>query len=51
MPVVRDESESGRLAGFASPMQGVQEIYVQPTEVDKAKPIVDQLLASFNAEL
>ncbi|SHI44960.1 hypothetical protein SAMN04487911_102101 [Arenibacter nanhaiticus] len=31
-PVIKDESESGRLAGFVSPMQGDLEIYVQLSE-------------------
>ncbi len=44
VPVVKDESESGRLAGFGSPMQGDQEIYVNADEVEKAQSIVQKVL-------
>lgn len=49
-PVVKDESESGRLAGFASPMQGDQEIYVQSGEAKKAKSMVDQIQGVIDPE-
>ena len=39
-PVIKDESESGRLAGFGSPMQGDQEIFVNAEELVKAQSIV-----------
>lgn len=45
--VVKDESESGRLAGFGSSIPGFQEIYVSEEELDAAIPIVE----SINAEL
>lgn len=38
--IVKDESESGRLAGFASSMEGLQEVYVSQEELYKAIPIV-----------
>ena len=44
VPVIKDESESGRLAGFGSPMQGDQEIFVNADEMVKAKLIVEQVL-------
>jgi hypothetical protein len=49
-PVVKDESESGRLAGFPSAMQGDQEIYVQSEEADKAKSVVDRITATIDSE-
>ncbi|NKI26343.1 DUF2007 domain-containing protein [Arenibacter sp. 6A1] len=49
-PIVKDESESGRLAGFASPMQGDLEIYVQLTEADKAKNLVQKILAAIDSQ-
>ncbi|MDX1365639.1 putative signal transducing protein [Arenibacter latericius] len=49
-PVIKDESESGRLAGFPSAMQGVQEIYVQSEEVEKAKSVVDRISAITDSE-
>jgi len=45
--IVKDESESGRLAGFASSIPGFQELYVNRDEADYAIPIVEEV----NAEL
>lgn len=45
--IVKDESESGRLAGFGSAIQGFQELYVSKDELDYAIPIVEEV----NAEL
>jgi hypothetical protein len=45
--IIKDESESGRLAGFGSAIQGFQELYVSKDELDFAVPIV----AEVNAEL
>jgi hypothetical protein len=45
--IIKDESESGRLAGFGSAIQGFQELYVSKDEVDFAVPIVEEV----NAEL
>ena len=39
-PIIKDESESGRLAGFGSSIQGFQELYVSNEELDHAIPIV-----------
>ena len=43
-PVIKDESESGRLAGFGSSIQGQQELFVHKDELDKAVPIVQGAL-------
>ena len=45
--VVKDETESGRLAGFASSIPGFQELYVNKDEVEFAVPIVEEV----NSEL
>ena len=45
--IVKDESESGRLAGFASSIQGFQEIYVSKEELKKAIPIVETAKSEF----
>lgn len=45
--ILKDESESGRLAGFGSAIQGFQELYVSKDELDFAVPIVEEV----NAEL
>jgi hypothetical protein len=41
--VIKDESESGRLAGFGSSIQGLQEIHVHKDELNKATPIIKNL--------
>ena len=46
VPVVKDESESGRLAGFGSPMQGDQEIYVNADEMVKAQTIAQKVIGA-----
>lgn len=45
--IVKDETESGRLAGFAASIPGFQELYVRKDEVDYAIPIVEEV----NSEL
>ncbi len=42
-PVIKDESESGRLAGFGASIQGFQELYVSQEELNHAQPIIDAL--------
>lgn len=49
VPIIKDESESARLAGFPSPMQENQEIYVHKAETEKAKTIIDRILAEIKA--
>ena len=44
IPVIKDESESGRLAGFGSAIQGNQEIYVHADELGKAQSIVQKAI-------
>ncbi len=39
-PIVKDEGESQRLAGYASMNQGFQEVFVHQDELDKATGIV-----------
>ena len=43
--ILKDESESGRLAGFGSSFQGFQELYVAKEELDHAIPIVEGVKA------
>lgn len=38
--VVKDETESGRLAGFGVPIPGEQDLYVNKDELDAAMEIV-----------
>jgi len=48
-PVVKDETESGRLAGFGPAIPGSQELYVHENELDKAVPLVEEVRASMTA--
>jgi len=48
-PIVKDESESGRLAGFGAAIQGQQELFVHNDELDKAVPIVETTLTEMQA--
>tara|TARA_R110002050_G_scaffold97971_2_gene203652 strand:+ start:44302 stop:44538 length:237 start_codon:yes stop_codon:yes gene_type:complete len=41
--VVKDETESGRLAGFGASIQGLQEIQVHKDELEKASAIIDSI--------
>ena len=44
-PVVKDEAESARLAGFGQTALLMQRVFVHKDEYDKAKSILKQLLA------
>jgi hypothetical protein len=44
-PIVKDESESARLAGFAANIDGDREIHVNNEEVDGAMVVVERVLA------
>jgi len=39
-PVIKDESESGRLAGFGAATQGLQDVFVHNDELEKATPVI-----------
>lgn len=49
IPIIKDEGESQRLAGYGSLNQGFQEIYVNNDELDKALAIVEQVKAEMEA--
>lgn len=48
-PIVKDETESGRLAGFGASIVGFQEIYVSNEEVAKAERIISGIQSSMEA--
>lgn len=48
-PIVKDETESARLAGFGPAIPGQQEVYVHESEIDKATPIVQGLVSEMEA--
>jgi len=41
--VVKDETESARMAGFASTMDGDIELYVHNDEIEKAQKVIAEL--------
>lgn len=45
VPIIKDEGESQRLAGYGSMNQGFQEVYVHNEEVDKAMVVVNLIKA------
>ena len=49
VPIVKDEGESQRLAGYASMNQGFQEVYVHNDELEKAMIIVNRVTAEMEA--
>lgn len=42
-PIIKDETESGRLAGFGASIQGLQEMYVHEEELLQAISIVESI--------
>jgi hypothetical protein len=47
-PIIKDESESGRLAGFGASIQGFQELYVSNDEFKRANAIVSAVNEEIN---
>lgn len=47
--IIKDESESGRLAGFGASIQGYQEIHVHKEELEKTKTIIESLSSQLKA--
>ena len=49
IPIIKDEGESQRLAGYASMNSGFQEVFVHNDELDKAVEIVGRVKAEMEA--
>lgn len=49
IPIIKDEGESQRLAGYASMNQGFQEVFVNNDELEKATEIVNRIKAEMEA--
>lgn len=49
IPIIKDEGESQRLAGYASLNQGYQEVFVHNDELEKAKSIIARVKAEMEA--
>lgn len=47
--IVKDESESGRLAGFGSSIQGQQDLYVNKDEQQAAAKIIEATASELDA--
>ena len=47
--IVKDESESGRLAGFGSSIQGQQDLYVNKDESQAAIKIIEEVNSELDA--
>ncbi|RZN80641.1 MAG: DUF2007 domain-containing protein [Winogradskyella sp.] len=45
IPIIKDEGESQRLAGYASMNQGFQEVYVNNEELEKAIEVIHRVKA------
>lgn len=41
--IVKDESESARLAGFGAAIDGLQDLYVKDTIAEKASKIIEEI--------
>ena len=48
-PIIKDETESGRLAGFGSGIPGQQEVFVHENEMDEAVKVVESILAEMES--
>lgn len=47
--IIKDESESGRIAGFGGAVHDHKEIYVHKDELDKVKPIIERLTSELES--
>ncbi|WP_147676213.1 putative signal transducing protein [Algibacter pacificus] len=41
--IIKDETESGRLAGFGGTIYGLQDLYVHKDELEKATAIIENI--------
>ncbi|TCK68973.1 putative signal transducing protein [Winogradskyella wandonensis] len=49
IPIIKDEGESQRLAGYGSINQGFQEVFVNNEELNKALEIVNRVVSEMQA--
>ncbi|EDP69824.1 hypothetical protein FBALC1_09842 [Flavobacteriales bacterium ALC-1] len=49
IPIIKDEGESQRLAGYASMNAGFQEVFVHNDELEKATEIVERVKVDMEA--
>lgn len=48
--IVKDESESGRLAGFGATISGFQDIYVHEEQLPQAMPVMHSITSEIEAD-
>ncbi|GAA3790622.1 DUF2007 domain-containing protein [Corallibacter vietnamensis] len=48
-PIVKDEAESGRLAGFGTSTPNFQEVYVNSEEIEAAIPVVESVTSELHS--
>ena len=48
-PIIKDEGESQRLAGYGSMNQGIQDVYVHQDELKEATDILERVRAETEA--
>ena len=41
--IIKDETESGRLAGFSSDIKGFQELYIQEKDLSVARTVIEEI--------
>ena len=49
-PIIKDEGESQRLAGYGSMNQGIQDIYVHKDELKEATDVLERVKAEMDAQ-
>ncbi len=49
IPIIKDEGESQRLAGYGSLNQGYQELYIHENELEKATAILERVKTEMEA--
>ncbi|MBO6606750.1 putative signal transducing protein [Psychroserpens sp.] len=49
VPIIKDEGESQRLAGYGSMNMGFQELFVHEDELDKASEILERVKTEMEA--
>ncbi|WP_142786278.1 DUF2007 domain-containing protein [Changchengzhania lutea] len=47
--IIKDETESGRLAGFGAPIQGQQEVFVNKDELEEAVLVVESITSKIKS--
>ncbi len=48
-PIIKSETESGRLAGFGPSISGLEEVFVNTKEIEKAMVVVNEVSANTEA--